>query len=177
MENTFHNRIAFSSISHFIILLNWCDFSLALQFSIRIFFSSIFFHLEHFLHIPIRRSNIEIFIFIEIVLCYMTCSNICLFFLFFFYLFLLFLWILVVVFFYFRQFVMFPSYILLLARVLIHLLEQRHFMIRHDTHPYTHTEGLISTETFCRIFPFHVMFDRHMQIVQVGKSVSRIIPR
>lgn len=38
-------------------------------------------------------------------------------------------------------------------------------------------EGLISTETFCRIFPFHVMFDRHMQIVQVGKSVSRIIPR
>ncbi|XP_031631652.1 guanylate cyclase soluble subunit beta-1 isoform X2 [Contarinia nasturtii] len=38
-------------------------------------------------------------------------------------------------------------------------------------------EGLISTETFCRIFPFHMMFDRHMQIVQVGKSVSRIIPR
>lgn len=38
-------------------------------------------------------------------------------------------------------------------------------------------EGLISTETFCRIFPFHVMFDRRMQIVQVGKSASRIIPR
>ncbi|KAJ6640086.1 Guanylate cyclase soluble subunit beta-1 [Pseudolycoriella hygida] len=40
------------------------------------------------------------------------------------------------------------------------------------------TEGpLISTATFCRIFPFHIMFDRQMNIFQVGKSVSRVIPR
>lgn len=39
------------------------------------------------------------------------------------------------------------------------------------------TESLLSTETFCKIFPFHVMFDKYMQIVQVGNSVSRIIPR
>ncbi|KAG4075572.1 hypothetical protein HA402_003397 [Bradysia odoriphaga] len=40
------------------------------------------------------------------------------------------------------------------------------------------TEGpLISTATFCRIFPFHIMFNRQMNIVQVGKSVSRVIPR
>lgn len=39
------------------------------------------------------------------------------------------------------------------------------------------TGPLISTATFCRIFPFHIMFDRQMNIVQVGKSVSRVIPR
>lgn len=35
----------------------------------------------------------------------------------------------------------------------------------------------ISTATFCKIFPFHVMFNRQMKIVQVGKSVPRVIPR
>ncbi|KAM7362261.1 guanylate cyclase soluble subunit beta-1-like isoform 1-T3 [Cochliomyia hominivorax] len=36
---------------------------------------------------------------------------------------------------------------------------------------------LISPATFCKIFPFHLMFDRQMKIVQAGKSVSRVIPR
>lgn len=48
---------------------------------------------------------------------------------------------------------------------------------QHAAHIFTNTESLISTATFCRIFPFHLMFDKQMQIVQVGKSVSRIIPR
>lgn len=38
-------------------------------------------------------------------------------------------------------------------------------------------ENLISAATFCRIFPFHLMFDRDMKMVQVGKSVARIIPK
>ncbi|XP_059618437.1 guanylate cyclase soluble subunit beta-1 [Phlebotomus argentipes] len=37
--------------------------------------------------------------------------------------------------------------------------------------------ALISPSTFCRVFPFHIMFDRQMRIVQAGKSVSRVIPR
>lgn len=36
---------------------------------------------------------------------------------------------------------------------------------------------LISPTTFCRVFPFHVMFDRQMRIVQAGKSVMRVIPK
>ncbi|XP_036213334.2 guanylate cyclase soluble subunit beta-1 isoform X2 [Bactrocera oleae] len=36
---------------------------------------------------------------------------------------------------------------------------------------------LISPATFCKVFPFHLMFDRQMKIVQAGKSVSRVIPR
>ncbi|XP_037921995.1 guanylate cyclase soluble subunit beta-1 isoform X2 [Hermetia illucens] len=37
--------------------------------------------------------------------------------------------------------------------------------------------SLISPSTFSKIFPFHLMFDRNMKIVQAGKSVSRVIPR
>uniref|UniRef100_A0A1A9WZ18 Guanylate cyclase soluble subunit beta-1 n=1 Tax=Glossina brevipalpis TaxID=37001 RepID=A0A1A9WZ18_9MUSC len=37
--------------------------------------------------------------------------------------------------------------------------------------------SLISPASFCKIFPFHLMFDRQMKIVQAGKSVSRVIPR
>uniref|UniRef100_A0A6P4E751 Guanylate cyclase soluble subunit beta-1 n=1 Tax=Drosophila rhopaloa TaxID=1041015 RepID=A0A6P4E751_DRORH len=36
---------------------------------------------------------------------------------------------------------------------------------------------LISPSTFCKVFPFHLMFDRQMKIVQAGKAVSRVIPR
>ena len=36
---------------------------------------------------------------------------------------------------------------------------------------------LISPITFCKVFPFHLMFDRKMRIVQAGKSVARVIPR
>lgn len=39
------------------------------------------------------------------------------------------------------------------------------------------SEPLISPNTFCKIFPFHIMFDKQMRIVQAGKSVSRVIPR
>ncbi|XP_053678907.1 guanylate cyclase soluble subunit beta-1 [Anopheles nili] len=38
-------------------------------------------------------------------------------------------------------------------------------------------EPMISPMTFCKIFPFHLMFDRSMHIVQAGRSVSRVIPR
>uniref|UniRef100_A0A1S4G8X9 Guanylate cyclase soluble subunit beta-1 n=1 Tax=Anopheles gambiae TaxID=7165 RepID=A0A1S4G8X9_ANOGA len=38
-------------------------------------------------------------------------------------------------------------------------------------------EPMISPMTFCKIFPFHLMFDRNMHIVQAGRSVSRVIPR
>lgn len=48
---------------------------------------------------------------------------------------------------------------------------------RNTLRIHSQTESLMSTATFCRIFPFHLMFDKQMQIVQVGKSVSRIIPR
>lgn len=41
-----------------------------------------------------------------------------------------------------------------------------------------HTEeALISCSTFCRVFPFHLLFNRQMRIVQTGRSVSRVIPR
>nr|XP_043067655.1 guanylate cyclase soluble subunit beta-1 [Drosophila bipectinata] len=36
---------------------------------------------------------------------------------------------------------------------------------------------LISPASFCKVFPFHLMFDRQMKIVQAGKAVSRVIPR
>lgn len=36
---------------------------------------------------------------------------------------------------------------------------------------------LVSPATFCRVFPFHIMFNRQMVVVQAGKSVSRVIPR
>jgi guanylate cyclase soluble subunit beta len=39
------------------------------------------------------------------------------------------------------------------------------------------SEPLVSPQIFCQVFPFHLMFDRSMKIVQAGKSVSRVIPR
>ena len=38
-------------------------------------------------------------------------------------------------------------------------------------------EAKISPATFCRAFPFHVMFDRQMNIVQAGSSITRVIPQ
>ncbi len=38
-------------------------------------------------------------------------------------------------------------------------------------------EPKISPATFCRIFPFHVMFDRNMYIKQTGTSVLRVLPQ
>ncbi|CAH1285635.1 unnamed protein product [Diabrotica balteata] len=38
-------------------------------------------------------------------------------------------------------------------------------------------EPKVSPATFCRIFPFHIMFDAEMKIVQTGFSVARIIPK
>ncbi|XP_063704653.1 guanylate cyclase soluble subunit beta-1 isoform X2 [Culicoides brevitarsis] len=46
-----------------------------------------------------------------------------------------------------------------------------------DDSEFVANEPLISPNTFCRIFPFHLMFDRRMHVVQAGRSVSRIIPR
>lgn len=41
----------------------------------------------------------------------------------------------------------------------------------------SHAAPLISPATFCKVFPFHLMFDRQMKVVQAGKAVSRVIPR
>ncbi|KAI4463959.1 guanylate cyclase soluble subunit beta-2 [Holotrichia oblita] len=38
-------------------------------------------------------------------------------------------------------------------------------------------EPKVSAATFCRIFPFHIMFDRSLKIVQTGYSVARVIPK
>lgn len=38
-------------------------------------------------------------------------------------------------------------------------------------------EPLVSPQIFCQVFPFHLMFDRQMRIVQAGKSVARVIPK
>lgn len=37
-------------------------------------------------------------------------------------------------------------------------------------------EKKISPATFCRAFPFHVMFDRNLVIMQAGTSVTRVLP-
>ncbi|XP_065076633.1 guanylate cyclase soluble subunit beta-1-like [Ochlerotatus camptorhynchus] len=38
-------------------------------------------------------------------------------------------------------------------------------------------EPMISPTTFCKVFPFHLMFNRDLIVVQAGKSVSRVIPK
>ncbi|KAH9637519.1 hypothetical protein HF086_010930 [Spodoptera exigua] len=38
-------------------------------------------------------------------------------------------------------------------------------------------EPKVSPATFCRVFPFHLMFDRELNIVQAGRTVSRLMPR
>ncbi|GFS53639.1 guanylate cyclase soluble subunit beta-1 [Nephila pilipes] len=37
-------------------------------------------------------------------------------------------------------------------------------------------ENKISPATFCRAFPFHIMFDRYHSVQQVGTSVARVLP-
>lgn len=37
-------------------------------------------------------------------------------------------------------------------------------------------ENKISPSTFSRTFPFHILFDRNMRIIQVGSSLLRVIP-
>lgn len=37
-------------------------------------------------------------------------------------------------------------------------------------------ENKISPATFCRAFPFHIMFDRNLVIKQAGTSVARVVP-
>ncbi|KAJ4426480.1 hypothetical protein ANN_27294 [Periplaneta americana] len=38
-------------------------------------------------------------------------------------------------------------------------------------------EPKVSPATFCRVFPFHLMFDRELRVVQTGCTVARVIPR
>ncbi|KAJ8979491.1 hypothetical protein NQ317_000367 [Molorchus minor] len=33
----------------------------------------------------------------------------------------------------------------------------------------------VSPATFCKVFPFHVMFDKHLRIIQTGYTLSRVI--
>lgn len=37
-------------------------------------------------------------------------------------------------------------------------------------------KNLISSETFCKAFPFHIVFDSHLTILQVGSSLSWVMP-
>lgn len=37
-------------------------------------------------------------------------------------------------------------------------------------------KGLVSSETFCKAFPFHIVFDSHLTILQVGLSLSWVMP-
>ncbi|XP_063229104.1 guanylate cyclase soluble subunit beta-1 [Bacillus rossius redtenbacheri] len=38
-------------------------------------------------------------------------------------------------------------------------------------------EPRISPATFCRVFPFHLMFDRRLSVVQTGTTVARVMPQ
>uniref|UniRef100_A0A1Y1LPX4 guanylate cyclase n=1 Tax=Photinus pyralis TaxID=7054 RepID=A0A1Y1LPX4_PHOPY len=38
-------------------------------------------------------------------------------------------------------------------------------------------EPKVSPATFCRVFPFHIMFNRDMRIIQTGTTILRIIPK
>ncbi|KAH0557578.1 hypothetical protein KQX54_008544 [Cotesia glomerata] len=38
-------------------------------------------------------------------------------------------------------------------------------------------EPKVSPMTFCRVFPFHLMFDRDLTIVQTGCTITRVIPQ
>ncbi|XP_055381357.1 guanylate cyclase soluble subunit beta-1 [Condylostylus longicornis] len=48
---------------------------------------------------------------------------------------------------------------------------------QQDDLEFISEDPLISLQTFCKVFPFHLMFDRQMKIVQAGKSLARLIPR
>ncbi|XP_017775635.1 PREDICTED: guanylate cyclase soluble subunit beta-1-like [Nicrophorus vespilloides] len=38
-------------------------------------------------------------------------------------------------------------------------------------------EPKVNAATFCRVFPFHIMFDRELNIIQTGSTVARVIPK
>ncbi|PSN51153.1 Guanylate cyclase soluble subunit beta-1 [Blattella germanica] len=38
-------------------------------------------------------------------------------------------------------------------------------------------EPKVSPATFCRVFPFHLLFDRNLRVVQTGSTVARVMPR
>ncbi|XP_018330532.1 guanylate cyclase soluble subunit beta-1 [Agrilus planipennis] len=38
-------------------------------------------------------------------------------------------------------------------------------------------EQKVSPATFCKVFPFHIMFNRDMKIIQAGNTVTRIMPK
>ncbi|CAH1370346.1 unnamed protein product [Tenebrio molitor] len=38
-------------------------------------------------------------------------------------------------------------------------------------------EPKVNAATFCRVFPFHIMFDRDLKIVQTGSTVARVVPK
>lgn len=47
---------------------------------------------------------------------------------------------------------------------------------RNSTLFLTRTEPQISPDTFCKAFPFHLLFDRELVIRQAGTAISRVIP-
>uniref|UniRef100_T1KFI6 Guanylate cyclase soluble subunit beta-1 n=1 Tax=Tetranychus urticae TaxID=32264 RepID=T1KFI6_TETUR len=41
---------------------------------------------------------------------------------------------------------------------------------------YLNLDNRISPMTFCKAFPFHLIFDRNLQVKQAGTSISRVLP-
>lgn len=53
-------------------------------------------------------------------------------------------------------------------------------IVLHTELADTETQSLdpkVSPATFCRVFPFHIMFDRNMNILQTGTTVARVMPK
>ncbi|CAG0895669.1 unnamed protein product, partial [Darwinula stevensoni] len=48
--------------------------------------------------------------------------------------------------------------------------------LAHPTGRMQDIQSMVSPGTFCRLFPFHVMFDREMKVVQAGSSIARVLP-
>lgn len=66
---------------------------------------------------------------------------------------------------------------------MFHIKEIANYHNRRDTSPaeiaesaITTDKTLISGKSFCKAFPFHIVFNRNMDIVQVGNSLAWIIP-
>lgn len=38
-------------------------------------------------------------------------------------------------------------------------------------------ESRISPYTFCKAFPFHIIFDRHLVVTQCGNAIYRVLPQ
>ncbi len=49
--------------------------------------------------------------------------------------------------------------------------------VRSEVEKHFSNKQLISPQSFCQIFPFHIIFDCQMNIIQCGNSIARLIPK